>query len=72
MPMHGYSVAISASERLVPLPLVRIASASAPRLVDETPVTGQFYDWTGIERIEADDQFIYVIVDSKSLFRQRR
>jgi hypothetical protein len=36
-------------------------------LVDETPVTGQLYDWTGIEPIEADDQFIYVIVDSPLL-----
>jgi hypothetical protein len=39
-------------------------SITADGLVDETPVTRHFYEWIGIERIEADDQFIYVIVDS--------
>jgi YcxB-like protein len=43
-------------------------SISADGLVDETPVTRHFYDWTDIERIEADDQFIYVIVDSPLLY----
>jgi hypothetical protein len=33
-------------------------------LVDETPTARHFYKWSGIERIDVDKDFIYVIVDS--------
>jgi hypothetical protein len=43
-------------------------SISADGLVDETPVARHYFKWNGIERIVADQDFIYVVVDYPLLY----
>jgi hypothetical protein len=37
-------------------------------LVDETSTSRHFYKWLGVEHIEIDSRFIYVIIDSPFLY----